>query len=172
MGASATPAASASVGSNWVGNTTTAIGGAGTAWAQYSAGRANQRLARINAAGAKRQAAESLQAGQFASNRVLAQEGQAEGAQVAAQAAGGTVVGAGTSGLVRASGRAMSNMDRFLIQLNARRQAYGFQSRAAIDTFEGKQAAAQGDMAAVKTLLNTGDKLWQNADHANRLEFA
>lgn len=166
------PAAPASTGTNWVGNSTTAIGGLTTAWGQFSAGRANQRLARINAAQARQQAAESLQAGQFSANRALSQENQAEGAATAAQAGGGTVAGAGTSGLARASDRATSNMDRFLIQLNARRQAYGYQSKAAIDTFQGKQEQVAGDLGAAETLLNTGDKLWQNADHAHRLEFA
>lgn len=179
MGESANASASAkagtsapSTGTNWVGNSTTAIGGLTTAWGQFSAGRANQRLARINAAGARRQAAESLQAGQFSANRVLSQQGQEHGAMKAAQAGGGTVVGAGTSGLAQASARAGSNMDRFLIQLNARRQAYGYQSKAAVDLFEGKQTQVAGDLGAAETLLNTGDKLWQNADHAHRLEFA
>lgn len=166
------PAAPASTGSNWVGNSTTALGGLTTAWGQFSAGRANQRLARINAAQARQQASESLQAGQFSSNRALSQENQQEGAMKAAQAGGGTVVGAGTSAFAQASSRAGSNMDRYLIELNARRQAYGYQSKAAIDTFQGKQAQVAGDLGAAETLLNTGDKLWQNADHANRLEFA
>lgn len=176
MGESANASASAnagtsapSTGTNWVGNSTTAIGGLTTAWGQFSAGRANQRLARINAADARRQAAESLQAGQFASNRVLSQQGQEQGAMKAAQAGGGTVVGAGTSGIAQASARAGSNMDRLLIQLNARRQAYGYQSKAALARYEGDQATRAGALSGLQTIMGAGNKLWENSAKADDL---
>ncbi len=165
------PAAPETYGSNWLGYGATAAGGLTKALAQDRAGRANQRLARINAHLARTQADQAIQAGDFAANRVATKEAVMEGADRARQAAGGTVVGAGTSRLVAASSKAAAMADEQMIRLNARRQAYGFNAKASIDDFEGKLARQGGRMAAAETLLNTGDKLWQESDNIHRLEF-
>ncbi len=171
-GAAAAPSTKpVSTGSNWLGYGATAAGGIAKAWAQDKSGRANQRLARINAAGARVQADQALQAGEFNANRLAAKEGVMQGAEDAAQAAGGTVVGAGTSRLVAASSKAAAMADEQMIRLNARREAYGFNSRAAIDDFQGDLAKREGRNAAVETLLNTGSKLWTEADTQHRLNF-
>lgn len=165
------PAAPATTGSNWLGYGATAAGGVAKAYAQAKTGRANQRLARINARAARVQADQAIQAGEFTANRIEARERVIEGADRAAQAAGGTVVGAGTSRLVEAASKAAALSDEQMVRINARREAYGFRSRAAIDDFQGKLAKREGDLGAVETLLNTGTKLWQQADAVHRLEF-
>lgn len=165
------PAAPATTGSNWLGYGATSVGGVAKAYAQHKAGRANQRLARINAKAARMQADQAIQAGEFTANRIDAKERQIAGSEAAAQAAGGTVVGAGTSGLVRAAGHAAALADEQQIRLNARREAYGFKSRASIDEFQGRLAKREGNLAATETLMNTGTKLWQEADAVHRLEF-
>lgn len=149
---------------NYAGQTATAVGGVASAYATYMAGKANRRIAAANARLARVQAQQAIEAGNFEANRsdIAAQSAQASG--IAAQAGGGIVAGAGTGAAVQASNDAASSMDRYLIQLNARREAFGYRARASIDTFEGKLAQAEGSEKAVATLLNTGNKVWLESD--------
>lgn len=165
------PAAPASYGSGYAGPVANAAGGIASAYAQYSAGQANKRLARQNARMANEQADQAIQTGKFQANRVGQQERIIEGAQKASAASQGVVVGAGTQHHLAEASQAASEMDQRMIELNARREAYGFRARAAIDTFQGKQAARAGTMAATETALNTGSKLWQQVDANHRIEW-
>lgn len=153
------PAAPINAPTNYLGMGSAAISGGATAYAQYSAGQANKRIAMGNARIAREQAAQAEQSGQFAANRVYEHERQIEGSMKASAASSGIVAGAGTSGRAAASSAAASDMDRYLIQLNARRQAYGFQTKAAIDTFEGNLAARKGEQEAIGTLGHTAAKV-------------
>ncbi len=144
----------------------TAAGGLAKAYAQDQAGKGNQRLARTNARLARVQADQALQAGEFAASRVAAKERVLEGAERAAQGSSGTVVGAGTSRLVAKADEFASIADRQMIQLNARREAYGFRSKAAIDEFEGRLARRSGQLAALQTIGETGTQMYRNRDRS------
>ncbi|MES2531925.1 MAG: hypothetical protein V4636_12885 [Pseudomonadota bacterium] len=148
----------------------TAVGGVASAFAQYSAGRANQRIARINAAAAREQATQAEQSGHLQANRLAAQQRVGEGGLQASAAGAGVVAGTGGRAQVAASQRFAAAEDRRMIMLNARRQAFGFRSRAAVDTFQGKLAMQEGRMDAAATLLNTGNKLWRQGS-SDRIRF-
>ncbi len=141
-----------------------AAGGITGAYAQYMAGRANKKIASWNAAQARLQSAQAIQAGDFAANRAAIREQQTQGAQRAAEAGSGVIAGAGTARAVEASSEASSEMDRTMIELNARRQAYGYQVQAAGDTLQGRMAEQTGDMGAIATLFNTGSNMWLESD--------
>lgn len=143
-----------------------AVGGITSAYAQYQAGKAQKKIANWNAAQARVQSAQALQAGEFNANRVAIQAEQTQGRQRAAEAGSGIIAGAGTSRAVEASSEAASDMDRFMIELNAKRQAYGYQVKAAGDTLTGQMDMQRGEMGAASTLLNTGSQVWLDADAA------
>jgi hypothetical protein len=151
---------------NYAGEALTAIGGLTSAYASYMAGRANKKIADFNARMARVQAAQAIQAGEFNANRVAIAAQRQQGAAQAAEAGAGIVAGAGTAKAVEASNEAASNMDRLMIELNARREAYGFQVRAAADTMEGKLAEQKGAMQAGAALLDTGAQEWLESDPA------
>lgn len=140
------------------------IGGLTSAYAQYMAGRTNRRIANWNAAQARVQAAQAKEAGGLAANRVSTQEAETLGRQRGAEAGAGIVAGAGTARNVEASSQAASEMDKTMIELNARRAAYGFQMRAASDTAQGRIAEQQGEMGGIASLLNTQSQLWLESD--------
>lgn len=153
------------------------VGGLTSAYAQYMAGKAQRRIADWNAKQARVQAAQAIQAGDFAANRVAIQEQQTLGRQRAAEAGSGIIAGAGTARAVEASSEAASEMDRTMIELNARRQAYGYQVKAAGDTLTGQMEQQRDTFGAMSTLLNTGSQVWLDADpayggHRGNINFA
>lgn len=155
MGDSGQTTAAAQVSPNYGGYAATAASGVASAYAQYQAGRANRRLARINARLANEQADQTFEAAHLAEGRMEAQGRRIRGAQRATAAGTGTVAGAGTQARLAAADSAALSMDRFLLQLNARRQAYGFRSRAAIDSFQGRLADIEGRQGAAAALTGT-----------------
>ncbi len=140
------------------------IGGAASAFSQYQSGRINQRIARYNAERLRVQAEQSIQAGDFAARRRQMVQEQLSGRTIANQAAGGTVVGAGTSRLVTAGQASASAMDQFLIRMNASRQAESFDVKAAGEEFSGDMAKRTGESGAIGSLLNTGSNEWLLSD--------
>ncbi len=168
----ATKARPRSATSNLFGQTATAVGGVASAFAEYSSGRKNQRISRINARMAEEQARQAVESGDIAANRVLVGQRVAEGGQRAAEASSGIVAGAGTSAMVSAADRAAAMEDARTIQLNARRQAYGYKVKAEGDRFQGRLSRRSGDLSAVETLMNTGSKLWLQADRNQHIDFA
>ncbi len=157
--------------SNGVGYGMTAAGGVMSAYASYASGKANNRIARINARQAERQADQAIQTGHLMAGRVDSQERQVEATQRAQAAGSGIVAGAGTQRNLAESAKAAAGMDEQMIALNAQREAYGYKSRAAIDTFQGRLAEQEGTMAATETALNTGNKLWQEYDASRRITW-
>lgn len=146
---------------NYAGIATTAAGGVMKAYGIYQAGKYNRRVATINAKAANEQANQAREAGVFAENRLAIREHQVESADRAAAGSSGIVAGAGSNRNVIAANQATSAMDQLMIELNARREAYGFKARAAAATAEGRMASATAHQEVASTLLNTGNKLWQ-----------
>ncbi len=137
----------------------TAAGGLLSAYSQFSAGRESRKMARFNAEQQRIQASQTLAAAKFQENQRGAQAKLAVGSVRAQQAAGGTVVGAGTNRAVTDSIEGASAMDQMLMEINARRQAYGHQVAAAGSEYQGNLAAIEGDAGAVTTLLDTGGRM-------------
>jgi hypothetical protein len=164
--------AGTSAGSNYGGAVATGVGGLATAYATYESGRAQKRLAAFNARYAKMQSEQALQAGEFAANRVAEHTRQVEAAGRAAAAGSGVVAGAGSQRYIAASNEAAGAMDQLMIDLNARRQAYGYQVKAQADTIEGRMAGSAANVTAAQTLLNTGSRLWMQSDQSHSIEFA
>lgn len=142
----------------------TALGGATSAFAAYTSAQYNKRVARQNAALARMQAVQAVQAGEYAKNRVALRERMIEGQQSGAAAAGNTLVGAGSNATARTASQGASAMDQYLIELNARREAYGFQVKAAADSAAGRMSQQEGTMGITETLLNTGSQEMLEAD--------
>lgn len=161
--ATGAPAAS-SGGYGYAGGIATAAGGIASAYATYKSGQTQKKIARFNARYAKQQAAQAIQAGEFTANRVAQHERQVEAAGRAAAASSGVVAGAGSQHFIAESNRAAADMDRRMIDLNARREAYGFTVKAQGDTIAGRLAESSANAGAVSTLLNTGSKLWMQSD--------
>ena len=141
-----------------------AAGGISTAIATFEAGKMSQSLARFNANYAKTQADQAVQAGNFAAVRRQVVGNLQEGQTIARQSNSGTVANAGSNRAVIASQEAGTAQDRYLLQLNAGRQAQALQVRAAGDVLTGEQAKATGEMGALSTLLNTGSNEWLESD--------
>lgn len=134
----------------------TAIGGVAQADQSYQAGQANKAIANFNARQSEIQAQQALEAGGAAENRQTVKGSLLQGAQVAGFAGQGVVATAGTAKTVETASQLVSDMDRMLIGINARRQAYGFQVRAADQRFQAHQAEVQGNEAALGALIRTG----------------
>lgn len=143
---------------------TTGIGGLSAAYSQFQSGRINRRIARYNAERARVQADQAIQAGDFAARRRQMVQQQLTGSTIAAQASGGTVVGAGTSRLVTKGQESASAMDQFLLRLNASRQAESYMVKAAGEDFSGEMKMREGESGAIGSLLNTGSNEWLLSD--------
>ncbi len=150
----------------------TLAGGLTSAWSQYSAGRESRKMARFNAEQQRIQAAQTLAAAKFQENQRDGATRVAEGSVRASQAAGGTVVGAGTNRAVIDSIEGASAMDKMLMEINARRQAYGYRVAAAGTQYEGELAALQGEAGAVSTLLDTGGRMELQNDRKYKRNIA
>lgn len=147
-----------------VGTYSTLLGGLLSAYGKYEAGQYNSKVAAFNADYARVQADQALQVGREAENERDLKERYIEGQTRSGFAAQGVVVGAGTSRAVLDSERASSEMDKQRIEINARRQAYGFQIRAADQDSRGKMAALTGETDAVQTLLHTESQYMLETD--------
>lgn len=152
------------VGPNYGGMALTAEGAFTSAFGTYLASKYNRRMLGLNAEMARQQAQQALQAGQFAANRLTTRERQIEGQQNAAAAAGGTVVGAGSNRAARASAQSAGAMDRYMIELNARRQALGYNMRAVSDEGQARLEKLQATNSIASTVANAGAMEWLESD--------
>ncbi len=149
------PANDASSDNGNIGAYSTILGGLLSAYGKYQAGSYNKKVADFNADYARIQSDQAMAIGHEEQNARDLKERYIEGQTRSGFAAQGVIVGAGTSRAVLDSESAMSAMDKQRIEINARRQAYGFQVRAADETARGNMAMLQGETGAVETLLHT-----------------
>lgn len=146
----------------------TALAGAGSAYSSIMSGRTNREIARFNALYARKQAEQARQAGGFAALRRQMVAKQLAGRTIANQAAGGSVVGAGTNRLVLAEQANASASDQHFLEMNADRQAFAHEISAAGDTIRGDMAAREGESKAIGSLLESGSKEWLQGDNLYR----
>lgn len=174
------------------------IGAAWNAYQQHKKGKAEQKAAGL-AAGAKEseaqlqdvnagtadlQAADAITRGAEAESRYRTQVRGAVGRQRAGFAASNVDVGFGSPVDVQADAAFLGELDALTIRTNAAREAWGYRvqaddlrRRAAITRKEGvyleaggKEAARQGNAAAVGTLIGGGASLLQARYGFNRAE--
>lgn len=135
------------------------IGGLMTAWGQHEAGDANGDILRFNADYKRTLSAQTMESGEFHAGVADLKETQLAGAQASSAASQGVVVGAGSAGSVVADSLAMSESDKTMIRLNARRQAYGYNVSAESDSLAGDNAIRQGNMAAAGTVVSSAGSI-------------
>ncbi len=124
-----------------------------SAYGAYEAGQSNSAIYRFNADYARTQAEQTLQSGEYIAGVSDLKETQLAGTQAAGFAGQGVVSGAGSAGTVVDASAAMSEQDKAMERLNARRQAYGFEVAASNDDFQGDMAKRLGNMQAGASLL-------------------
>ena len=132
----------------------TGAAGLTSALSQLQAGRINSSIDNYNANLARLQASQAVQAGGLQEAQEAGRQRQREGATAASFGAQG--VQGGTAATTLASSRNMSAMDQLMIETNARRQAYGFQVKAAQDQLAGTLAQVKAKTGAASTILATG----------------
>lgn len=156
--------ANTDVGANTGGMALTAAGALTSAYGTYLSAKYNRHALERNAQMARMQAQQAIQAGQFAANRVTTRERQIEGQERSSAAAGGVVVNAGSNKAVQASTESAGAMDRYMIELNARRQALGFNMRAVGDESQGRLEQLNATQQEGATAANAAGMLWLESD--------
>lgn len=81
-----------------------------------------------------------------------------EASQRAAAAAGGVDVNTGTAGQLQHETSTFSELDALRITNNAARQAWGYQTQAGLDEWQGKQAETGSYISAASSLLGGASK--------------
>ena len=148
--------------SGWMGASAgmSAMSAIGTAWSQANAMKAkgvyDQSVADTNAKIATLQSKQTLEAGDIMASRQNLKTQATVGAIRAQQGASGVDVASGSSALVRNSVQTVGAMDELTIRNNAARAAWGFQTQAIQDTYEGQFAHMTASNEAQQTLLSGG----------------
>ncbi len=124
--------------------------------AAREAGRANKAIDDWNAKVADLQAMDAITRGEWGVARQRRGVQSLVGSQRASFAAQGVVVDQDTAGQVVDQTIQLGEEDAATIRTNAIREAWGFKVQAADQRLRGKLAQAEGDNAAVGTLLTTG----------------
>lgn len=128
------------------------------AYSSFTSGRANLDRARLNAGLEREQAVQTQQLGEFQAGQTESKANLLQGAQRAAFASQGVVSGAGTSQAVYSASEAMAAQDEMMIRQNARRQAWGLNMHAMATEMGGEEAAREGNLSAVSSLLSGAEK--------------
>lgn len=136
-----------------------ALGGIIGAYSSFQTGRANEKVDRLNADADRLSAMESLQIGEYQAGVNDIHESLLAGAQATSFVGQGVIAGAGTAASVAAASDAMSEQDKAMIRINARRQAHGYEAAAVSADFQGRMAARAGRLGAVGSLLNAGGSI-------------
>lgn len=119
-------------------------------------GRAQQKMARINARRAELQAEDVIKRGGKEALAYGQKVEQFAGSQKAAQAASGVEVGYGTAGQVVDQTYEMGTEDVERIKMNAFREAMGYKQQASDYIGQGNLAKATGKAQANQTLVTGG----------------
>jgi hypothetical protein len=135
------------------------IGGLFGAYASYEAGHANGAVMRFNADYERQLAHQSMESGEFNAALTDLKGANLAGQQASSAAGQGVVAGAGSAGSNVSTSNAMSETDKMMIRLNARRQAYGHEIAAESDQTAGDNAIRQGNMGAVSSVLGSAGNI-------------
>ena len=137
-------------------------------------GAYSSSIANANAAMAGLKAKQTLQAGDVSASRKEMQTEQQVGAIKAQQGASGVDVGSGSSAMVRSGVSTVGQIDEATIRNNAAREAWGYQTQATMDTYQGQfdqltaksktfQTAVTGGLSAISgpMAMYSQSALWQ-----------
>lgn len=124
-----------------------------TAGAANQAGKAAQSLHGFNRAVRQIEADQLLQTGEYEAGIQDIKGKILQDKQRAGFAGQGVVVGAGTTQAVIDSTAAMSDADKMMIKLNARRAAFGALVGAENENMQGNLARMQGEQQAVSSVI-------------------
>lgn len=113
-------------------------------------------ISRTNAAIAGVQQRQALQIGDIEASRKNIQTESTVGSERAAQGASGIDVASGSSALIRASTEGVGAIDELTIRNNAARQAWGYQTEAIQDTYQGQFAKLTASAKSQQALLTSG----------------
>lgn len=138
-------------------------GSAMTAYGQIQQGRAAEKAAEYNAEVANLQAKDAVNRGNIEAEKQRLKAQQVAGAQRAAMGASGAQVDSGSFADILVDTATTGEKDAQTIRTNAMRQAWGLETQADIDLYQGKQAKSAAYMAAGGTLLTSA------ATAANRM---
>lgn len=138
----------------------TALSGLSTAKSQRDMGRAQNEVAKQNAAAVENQAKDAASRGAVAEERHRMQVRQFMGRQRAAMAAGGLQLDSGTPLDLQTDTARMGELDALMIRNNAAREAWGYRVKAQNYLTQGKLDKAAGSNAAMGTLLSTGASMF------------
>lgn len=128
----------------------------GQARALTAQGEYEQSISETNAALARLQGKQTIEAGDVAASRKELETEGAIGAQRAAGGASGVDVNTGSSAIVGAATRGAGAIDELTIRNNAARQAWGYQTEAIQDTFKGQIASLTSKAQTDQTILTGG----------------
>lgn len=128
-------------------------GTAMTAYGQMQQADAADKAAKYNAEVADMQAKDAINRGNIEAEKQRLKAQQVAGAQRAAMGASGAQVDSGSFSNILLDTATTGEKDAQTIRTNAMRQAWGLESQAEIDLYQGKQAKSAGYMAAGGTLL-------------------
>ena len=128
-------------------------GSAMTAYGQIQQGRAAEKAAEYNAEVANIQAKDAINRGNIEAEKQSLKAQQVAGAQRAAMGASGAQVDSGSFADILLDTATTGEKDAQTIRTNAMRQAWGLESQAEIDLYQGKQAKVASQYAAAGTLI-------------------
>lgn len=137
-----------------------AIGAITNAFSESAATRAQgsyeSSIANANAAIAGVQSRQALEAGDIEASRQNLKTQAIVGSERASQGASGIDVNSGSSALVRLGTMNVGTIDELTIRNNAARQAWGYQTEAIQDTYQGKFAQLTAKAKSFQGILSGG----------------
>lgn len=143
----------ASMGLSAIGAITNALSESASIRAQ---GSYESSIANTNAAIAAVQERQTLQAGDIQASRENLKTQGIIGSERATQGASGVDVSSGSAAAVRSSTAGIGAIDELTVRNNAARQAWGYQTEAIQDTYQGKFAELTAKAKSFQTILSGG----------------
>lgn len=125
-------------------------------------------IARRNAEIASQNASYATQAGEIATYNQQLKTRAIVGQTKAAQAASGIDVNTGSAKAVQESEKLLGRLDAMTIRSEAARAAYGYQTRAAVDSARAKMYRRAGAQARIGGVLDAGATLLESASSSRR----
>jgi hypothetical protein len=140
--------------------TSTELGGAAKAGAQFASGSTRAAEERANESIATEQAESEMKTGAYNANITRQRGAQVVGSQIAA-IGGNNLQQGGTPAQVVANTAAANERNTLTVQNNALRRAWGFEVQGASDAFQAKQDEEGGILSGIGTLASTGGSLYK-----------
>ena len=130
------------------------LGSIMSAYGSYESGVNTEKVDRYNAQLLRLQSDQVLEGGEYQAGVQDTRLSLLAGRQEAGFAGQGVTVGAGTSAAVLASSENVSDQDKMMIRLNARRQAFGMDTQANSLEMQGELARRAGNFGAAASIIS------------------